>query len=154
MTLRLGEISGRRTELRQDATEADGGGTAPTTVQQLGESNTSATPLEDHSHSENHEEPGASDKDIRSYLQNTLAKAKLFREELSSLYDPSKKHKYPPMVLISSTKTATVKGCLVDDEQEIIDGKYDRLLFGEGGKFVPGVSSCSAVVCFAKINHD
>ena len=77
----------------------------------------------------------ASDPTIMSYLTRTLADVSLFREELSTLYDSAKKDAYPPLVLLSSRKTPTVKGCVVHDEQEIMDGKYDRLLFGEGGEY-------------------
>ena len=76
----------------------------------------------------------ASDRTILAYLTLTLAEVAAFREELSTLYDPAKKDAYPPLVVLSSRKTATVKGCVVNNEQEIMEGKYDRLLFGEGGE--------------------
>lgn len=74
------------------------------------------------------------DQAILAYLTRTLAEVGKFRQELSSLHDSAKKAVYPPLVLLSSRKTPTVKGCVVDGEQDIVDGKYDRLLFGEGGK--------------------
>lgn len=132
MTLRLGESSPQRHVARHDATQADApGGVAPIAVQQLGDTN-ETTYETSGSENANDEEPNDSDEVIRTYLEQTLANVKLFREELSSFYDPSKMKDYPPVVLISSRKTATVKGCLVNNELEIIDGDYDRLLFGEG----------------------
>lgn len=155
MTVRLGEASARREEARDEATEASGGGTAPITVQQLGESSrsrTSSSSSNNNSSSRtlasgnpiksasgpvgNHgQEMDVSDQEIMHYLNRTLDNVKKVRQELTSLYDPDKKDNYPPIVLLSSTRTPTVKGCLVNDRQEIIDGKYDRLLFGEGGLF-------------------
>lgn len=135
MTLRLGEASQGRQDARQDATEADAGGSAPTGVQQLGESSDHTAqfmPRQREEDEGDQEGPSVSDEHIRAYLERTLAKVKTFRQDLTSLYDSNKTASYPPLVLMSSTKTATVKGCLVNDEQEIIDGKYDRLLFGEG----------------------
>lgn len=137
MTLRLGELSRTRQHAREDATEADAGGTAPTTVQQLGDppSGTTSKASSGGDQGGSHEETDVSDEEIMAYLKKTLDNVRVFREELTSLYDLRKKDNYPPLVMISSTKTATVKGCLVNDEQEIIDGKYDRLLFGEGGEW-------------------
>lgn len=138
MTLRLGEHSKTRQHARENATEADAGGTAPTTVQQLGDAPSSGTTSKVSNGGDqggSHEEPDVSDEEIMAYLKKTLDNVRVFREELTSLYDLKKKDNYPPLVMISSTKTATVKGCLVNDEQEIIDGKYDRLLFGEGGEW-------------------
>jgi hypothetical protein len=132
MTLRLGETSPQRDDARHDATEADAvAGIAPITGQQLGDTNDTMSETSG-SENTNNEEPSASDEMIRTYLEQTLANVKRFREELSSFYDSSKVNDYPPIVLLSSKKTATVKGVLISDEQEIIDGNYDRLLFGEG----------------------
>ncbi len=59
----------------------------------------------------------ASDTMILDYLRRTLADVITFREELSTMYDPAKKDAYPPLVVLSSRKTPTVKGCVVNDEQ-------------------------------------
>lgn len=77
-----------------------------------------------------------SDPNILAYLERTLRNVQTFRKQLSDSYDPAKKHLYPPLVILSSRKTPTVKGCVVDSDQEIQDGQYDRLLFGEGGEWL------------------
>jgi hypothetical protein len=79
-------------------------------------------------------EPEESDRAIAAYLDRTLAKIRQFRSEMSQLYDASKASQYPPLVVMSSTSTATVSGCIVESDEDIIDGRYDRLLFAEGGK--------------------
>lgn len=76
----------------------------------------------------------ASDATMWAYLQTTLSNVEKFRNQLVSGYDPQKRLLYPPLVVLASKKTPTVRGCIVDSLQELQDGKYDRLLFGEGGE--------------------
>lgn len=145
MTLRLGESSTRRHEARHDATQADDTEAAPLGAQQLDGSHTSphATGGLSTEASEGElDEPNVSDPTIQQYLTSTLGKVRQFHQELSSLYDTSKRDRYPPLVIIHSRKTATVKGCMVDTDQDIIDGAYERLVFGEGGKHTAHQYQC------------
>jgi hypothetical protein len=134
MSLRMGETSAERIEARQDATEADAMRGNTVTMNQLGDTDGSNAPLPLPARHLSESEPEESDRAIAAYLDRTLAKIRQFRSEMSQLYDASKASQYPPLVVMSSTSTATVSGCIVESDEDIIDGRYDRLLFAEGGK--------------------
>lgn len=55
-----------------------------------------------------------------------------FQKDLVELYDPAKADRYPPMAIITSRKTPTVRGVLVTSREDIAQEGYDRLLWAEG----------------------
>lgn len=95
----------------------------------------------------------SSDEAIKSYLSTTLQRVQKvrspfvalsfvadgssqFHAELTDLYDPAKSHLYPPMVVLTSQKTPTVRGVLSPTYDAIKTGHYEHLLFGEGDGIV------------------
>jgi pimeloyl-ACP methyl ester carboxylesterase len=83
----------------------------------------------------------ASDATIESYLRTTLQRVARFREDLISGYDSKKAHLYPPLAIITADHTATVCGAIIDTEDELIAGQYDRLLFDKGDGIILHSSS-------------
>jgi Lecithin:cholesterol acyltransferase len=66
--------------------------------------------------------------DAITYLQRTLAGAKQFKNELE--FDPSKE--YPPLAVVYSNTTATVRGALVDGPEDIRAGNWWDFTYGPG----------------------
>ncbi|KEI38565.1 uncharacterized protein L969DRAFT_95641 [Mixia osmundae IAM 14324] len=83
--------------------------------------------------------PAPPDAVIKDYLERTLANVQQFRRELEEPFDPKKA--YPPIALLVSNKTATVRGVIVDGEEDIRSGNFTRLLFGAGDGIVLHSSS-------------
>lgn len=52
------------------------------------------------------------------------------------MYDPSKAHLYPPLAVLTSSKTPTVRGVLVSSREAIVKEGYERLLWAEGDGIV------------------
>jgi len=71
-----------------------------------------------------------SDREVIDYLKRTLARASRFWSELTELHDGSRS--YPPIVLITSDATATVRGALVDSPDDVRSVDFSRLLYAEG----------------------
>lgn len=71
-----------------------------------------------------------SDAEVVDYLERTLARSSRFWTELTDLHDARKT--YPPIVLITSDATATVRGALVDKADEVRTVDFSRLLYAEG----------------------
>lgn len=67
------------------------------------------------------------------YLERTLREAKQFRSELE--FRPWLQEYYPPMVVLYSKTTPTVKAAKVDGLEGIKTSTYDDILFGAGGMF-------------------
>lgn len=96
------------------------------------------------------------DKQIAAYLAKTLERVKnvrcpftssfeppltkhpdpQFHAELTSFYDPAKAASYPPMVMLTSRKTPTVRGVITPSYDAIAPHFYDHLLYGEGDGIV------------------
>lgn len=55
-----------------------------------------------------------------------------FQRDLIELYDPAKAGRYPPMTIVTSRKTPTVRGILVTSREDIAREGYERLLWAEG----------------------
>ena len=55
---------------------------------------------------------------------------------MTSLYDPSRATSYPPMCILTSQKTATVRGVISPSYESIPVEPYDHLLFGAGDGIV------------------
>ncbi|KAM0786141.1 hypothetical protein ACM66B_006949 [Microbotryomycetes sp. NB124-2] len=83
----------------------------------------------------------SSDHDISSYLKRTLARVEKFYDDIDSSYVVSKP--YPPIVLLTSRKTPTVRGCIMPSRQSISSTQYTDLLFDEGDGIVLHSSSSS-----------
>ncbi|GAA5990400.1 hypothetical protein JCM10908_007353 [Rhodotorula pacifica] len=73
---------------------------------------------------------------VHRYLKDTLGRARKFQRELIDLYDPAKADRYPPMTIITSRKTPTVRGILVTSKEDIAREGYERLLWAEGDGIV------------------
>ncbi|GAA5862117.1 hypothetical protein JCM3774_006180 [Rhodotorula dairenensis] len=73
---------------------------------------------------------------VHRYLADTLSRARKFQRDLIDLYDPAKADRYPPMTIITSRKTPTVRGILVTSRERIACEGYDRLLWAEGDGIV------------------
>ncbi|GAA5931518.1 hypothetical protein JCM10213_003131 [Rhodosporidiobolus nylandii] len=73
---------------------------------------------------------------VRAYLERCLSRAQKFHEDLLTLYSPSKRHLYPPIAVLSSRSTATVRGVLSTSRETIAEEGYDRLLWAEGDGIV------------------
>ncbi|GJN93825.1 hypothetical protein Rhopal_006883-T1 [Rhodotorula paludigena] len=73
---------------------------------------------------------------VKKYLDSTLRRAKEFQEDLVRLYDPAKAHLYPPIAVLTSSRTPTVRGVLVTDREHIAAEGYDRLLWAAGDGIV------------------
>ncbi|KAM0749622.1 hypothetical protein T439DRAFT_314947 [Meredithblackwellia eburnea MCA 4105] len=82
------------------------------------------------------DEESARDKENMEYLARNLARAKEFRRQLVDLYDPSKAIDYPPLCILASQKTATVRGVLASSYETIHSNMYEQLLFGAGDGIV------------------
>lgn len=128
-----------RQEKKEEARTADGnileqGSSAVAGIEEMGQPSTSTTAPPRADTATPDAPSSSSDPMVLSYLHRTLANVQKFREELASGYDANKRRMYPPLVILASTKTPTVKGCIIDTDEELRSGQYDRLLFGEGGK--------------------
>lgn len=64
------------------------------------------------------------------YLQLALASAKEFLEDLQ--YKPELEDQYPPMAIVYGNTVPSVRGCHVESEQDIRDGKYYNFFYGHG----------------------
>ncbi|GAA6036230.1 hypothetical protein JCM8097_006847 [Rhodosporidiobolus ruineniae] len=73
---------------------------------------------------------------VRGYLERCLSRAQKFHEDLVNLYDPSKAHLYPPIAVLTSRSTATVRGVLSTSHDTIATEGYERLLWAEGDGIV------------------
>ncbi|GAA5891620.1 hypothetical protein JCM8208_007344 [Rhodotorula glutinis] len=73
---------------------------------------------------------------VRRYLARTLERAREFQDDLIRLYDPAKAHLYPPLAILTSHKTPTVRGVLVTSRDHIVSEGYERLLWAEGDGIV------------------
>ncbi|GAA5827809.1 hypothetical protein JCM11251_007682 [Rhodosporidiobolus azoricus] len=75
---------------------------------------------------------------VRGYLERCLERAQKFHEDIINLYDPSKAAAglYPPVSVLSSRSTPTVRGVLVSSRDKIVEEGYDRLLWAEGDGIV------------------
>ncbi|KAI5481214.1 hypothetical protein MNV49_005649 [Pseudohyphozyma bogoriensis] len=80
--------------------------------------------------------PASSDKVIGAYLKKTLNRVEKFHQEILDGYDPSKQHLYPPMCILTSQRTPTVRGVMTTSYDSIKDENYDHLLFGPGDGIV------------------
>ncbi|KAK4048407.1 hypothetical protein OIV83_004753 [Microbotryomycetes sp. JL201] len=83
----------------------------------------------------------SSDHDISSYLKQTLKRVQQFYDDIDNSYDSSKA--YPPIVLLTSRKTPTVRGCIMPSRSAIATTQYTDLLFDEGDGIVLYSSSSS-----------
>jgi hypothetical protein len=59
-----------------------------------------------------------------------------FHKDLENLYDPSKAHLYPPIALLSSHSTATVRGVLSSSRERVAAEGVARLTWAEGDGIV------------------
>lgn len=69
----------------------------------------------------------------------TILVRKQFNEALLSLYNPRLTTSYPPIAIITSRKTPTVRGVQLSTETSTIRSAaetYEHLLFGEGDGIV------------------
>ncbi|KAK4691350.1 hypothetical protein P7C70_g9369, partial [Phenoliferia sp. Uapishka_3] len=82
------------------------------------------------------EEGKKDDAQIAEYLQRTLRRVETFHAELSSLYDPALAHLYPPLCILTSQRTPTVRGVITPSYSAIPDNPYDQLLFAAGDGIV------------------
>ncbi|GAA5979250.1 hypothetical protein JCM11641_001973 [Rhodosporidiobolus odoratus] len=73
---------------------------------------------------------------VRRYLERSLGRAEQFHHSLQANYRPSLSAHYPPIAILSSRSTPTVRGVLSTSASTIITEGYDRLLWGEGDGIV------------------
>ncbi|BGP58015.1 hypothetical protein JCM8202v2_005672 [Rhodotorula sphaerocarpa] len=73
---------------------------------------------------------------VHEYLKRTLGRARQFQRDLVDWYDPAKADRYPPMTILTSRKTPTVRGVLVSSREAIAQEGYERLLWAEGDGIV------------------
>ena len=137
MTARIFDESKKdRKEAREEAEHSRASGLDSITTQQLGEgaSSTNILPslVSPPVSGQEKQVNKASETLVIDYLERTLERVKKFRKDISDGYDIKKAHLYPPLVIIASQRTATVRGAIIDSKQELLDGNFDRLLFGEG----------------------
>ncbi|ORY85950.1 hypothetical protein BCR35DRAFT_324595 [Leucosporidium creatinivorum] len=80
----------------------------------------------------------ASDQTLALYLTKTLTRVKQFHADLVDLYDPLKAEQglYPPLVLLTSKKTPTVRGVIARSRESIKEDPYEELLWDEGDGIV------------------
>lgn len=64
------------------------------------------------------------------YLQLALTNAKSFLEDLQ--YKPELEGSYPPMAIVYGNTVPSVRGCHVENEQDIRDGNYYNFFYGHG----------------------
>ncbi|GAA5901425.1 hypothetical protein JCM5296_003006 [Sporobolomyces johnsonii] len=76
------------------------------------------------------------DEVVKRYLERTLSRAKEFHAELLERYTPSLAPSYPPIALISSRRTPTVRGVLATSHAAIPQEGYEKLLWDEGDGIV------------------
>ena len=88
----------------------------------------------------------ATDSEVLDYLQRTLNRVQAFKREIVDAYDPAKAATYPPLGIITSRATATVRACVVDSYEDVRAGKYDRLAYSAGDGIVLHSSSTSTAV--------
>ena len=121
-----------RTEARAEAEPSTTADTDLLGAQQLGDGPSAATDEPSSLSAPEEWSNQASEATVVQYLERTLERVQAFRGLLSDGYDRTKHHLYPPLVIIASKKTPTVRGAIIDNHQELLDGNFDRLLFGEG----------------------
>ncbi|ODV88401.1 hypothetical protein CANCADRAFT_16553, partial [Tortispora caseinolytica NRRL Y-17796] len=68
--------------------------------------------------------------DAYEYLERTLKRTKKFKE--SWAFKPEFADKYPPLAVVYSETTPTVRGCLVNGYEGIKTDSYSHLLYGPG----------------------
>ncbi|GAA5877946.1 hypothetical protein JCM16303_002788 [Sporobolomyces ruberrimus] len=85
-----------------------------------------------HAQEEQLEEDGV----VKHYLENSLAAAVEFWDQVDNGYDESKSHLYPPFAVITNSKIPTVRGVQVKSRKSIPIEKYDSLLYAEGDGIV------------------
>ncbi|GAA6015462.1 hypothetical protein JCM10207_008603 [Rhodosporidiobolus poonsookiae] len=73
---------------------------------------------------------------VRAYLERNLTRAEKFHQSFLDLYDPSKAHLYPPIAILTSRATPTVRGVLASSRDKIAEEGYDKLLWAEGDGIV------------------
>ncbi|BGP43241.1 hypothetical protein JCM10449v2_007269 [Rhodotorula kratochvilovae] len=78
---------------------------------------------------------------VKRYLARTLQRAREFQDDLINLYDPAKAHLYPPLAVLTSSRTPTVRGILVSSREDIVREGYERLLWAAGDGIVLGESA-------------
>lgn len=80
------------------------------------------------------------DSDVVSadeYLQRTLAETMRFKSELGYRAGV----RYPPIALLRSATTPTVRGCCVHGEQGIKEGDYSKFIYSQGDGVVTHASA-------------
>ncbi|GAA5895683.1 hypothetical protein JCM6882_000368 [Rhodosporidiobolus microsporus] len=73
---------------------------------------------------------------VRGYLERCLARAQKFHSDIIDLHTPSKAHLYPPVSVLTSRSTPTVRGVLSTSRTTIAEEGYDRLLWAAGDGIV------------------
>ncbi|BGP27438.1 YJR098C-like protein [Rhodotorula toruloides] len=73
---------------------------------------------------------------VGRYLERTLQRAREFQEDLVNLYDPAKAHLYPPIAILTSRKTPTVRAVCATSEKHVAIEGYQRLLWAQGDGIV------------------
>ncbi|GAA5867660.1 hypothetical protein JCM8547_001334 [Rhodosporidiobolus lusitaniae] len=73
---------------------------------------------------------------VRGYLERCLSRAEKFHTNLLTLYSPQKAHLYPPISIISSRSTPTVRGVLSSAREKIAEEGVKRLTWAEGDGIV------------------
>ncbi|KAK4052319.1 hypothetical protein OIO90_004400 [Microbotryomycetes sp. JL221] len=76
----------------------------------------------------------SSDHVVSTYLRATLERVQKFYSDIDTSYDATKP--YPPIVLLTSRKTPTVRGCIMPSRSSIASTQYTDLLFDEGDGIV------------------
>jgi hypothetical protein len=76
----------------------------------------------------------SSDQTISTYLVKTLHRVKQFYADIENGYDEAKRNQYPPIVVLTSRKTPTVRGCMTSSREAIAREPYKDLLWDEGEK--------------------
>jgi hypothetical protein len=128
------------TTTREEATEEDRGSEQP----RVGDMDVASLPRMEEPHpptrpallrpAQGSSLPDTDTDEVSSYLERTFSRVRGFRD--ISARGPLPDLDYPPIAIIASDKTATVKGCYVDSIQDIKKGDYSRLLYAEGDGIV------------------
>ncbi|TKY86109.1 hypothetical protein EX895_004934 [Sporisorium graminicola] len=72
------------------------------------------------------------------YLERTLSEVRQFWSDIERGFDESKLHEYPPLMLLTSGRTPSVRGALVGVDQagqwkdDVRAGDYSRMTYGAG----------------------
>ena len=75
---------------------------------------------------------GAHDAEAWAYLERTLGEVREFHATLARGFDVARRGAYPPLALLTSGRTPSVRGAVVDSADAIRAGDYSRMSYAPG----------------------